>query len=425
MRNLLFLIFTAVFSSASHAYFIAVPKDQGPIDYTKVSHILIPGRGAELGLQPQETALGRALLYKRNFPDEQVVMISVFRDISEPLVKISAEQHEAMLLKGGWIILERHEKEKDRDTSKDTEEQKAKYTLNTTSVMTELLKFEKIRSLEFFGHNSASRGTQTDGLDHSNPDRFDPRKEIVWTLKSHFTADAYAIIHGCNSGWLAAQNLSEKWGIAVAGSLTETHFERLYSDGHYYVDTASYTPDPTNPQWATHNPDLGGVDCEYGGCKRMRPEVKRYVGSWGDFDGPLLSHFKFFCRTETKDCEKRMALSLYSFVAEHSLTPDSTYEEFREVAKQFLCPLTADRAVTNDCYTQLDKIEQGTGNMQISYVEKNKQLVCDLISCKAKIVCDDDKHFCKLSDRVSKNSETLAREYLHLLNGYKALAAGK
>jgi hypothetical protein len=367
------------------AYFVAIPGYQGPVDYNKVSRLLVSGRGTDLGLQPQLSATGRAQLYRRNSPNDQLVLISVLEN----------DKNEALLLKNGWVFLVKND-----------------LKFETEVASKEILKFNRIRSLEFFGHNSPTLGTQSDGLGF----RFDFRKPVVAKIASHFVKGAYAMIHGCNSGWISAPALAKTWGIAVAGSLTGTRFERLHSNGHFYVADDNKAP---NANWASTNPDLDIDNCWQGGCWRMRPQYTRYKGKWGDFTGPLLMHYKFFCPNDVAACEKSMAMSLYGFLAEKSLQPNSSYTEFREVAKEFLCPLYKDRVITEECLSELDKIEAGTGNTKAYYSINDAQLTCNFQSCTGKMTCDD--HTCTVEGRQSKNSETLAQEYLHFLNGFKVL----
>jgi hypothetical protein len=382
--TLLAFIVSMTTALQAQAYFVGIQTSQGKIDYNKSTRILFSGRGTDLGEQPQQSALGRAQLYKRNFPSDQIILISVFEN----------EGNQEALTKKGWSFPV-------DNTLK----------LGTEVGSKEILKFSNIRSLEFFGHNSPSLGTQADGLGY----RFDFREPIVKTLSSHFAKGAYAIIHGCNSGWLIAQDLSNKWGIAVAGSFTGTRFERLHSDGHFYVDEENRAP---NQEWAKFNPDLN-EKCSNGGCLRMRPSFSHYNGKWGDFQGPLLSHYKFFCQLDERDCEKAMAQSLYGYLAEKSLTQNSSAAEFSQVAKEWLCPVYKVRDKAEDCLKQLGEIEAGRGNLQISYVVGDAQLTCTLKSCKAVMTCDD--HNCKVTNRSSKDSQTIAQEYLHLLNGFRAL----
>ena len=361
------------YASESHAYFLATAPGQTTIDYTRPTRILLSGRGTDLGGQPQESAMGSALLYRQNFPNDQIVLLSVFEN----------SRNEPKLLKAGWTI-----------------EEKNDLHLETQSATAELKKFSKIQSLEFFGHNSPSLGTQADGLGF----RFDFREPVVATLAPMFMPGAFGFIHGCNSGWIIAPELSRIWSIPVAAALTETRFERLHSDGHFYVASATRAP---SEKWATTNPDLG-TPCDAGGCLRMRPAYSAYKGHWGDFAGPILSHYKFFCHLGEKECEKRMASALYGFVVEKSLKPDAKIDAFKQAAREFLCPVYKDRKITNECLTTLAKVETGKGNRQASFVVNNKQLACSFAGCQAEMTCTD--HICSVTNQVSNRSTTLTDE---------------
>ena len=114
---------------------------------------------------------------------------------------------------------------------------------NTSSTMPELLKYKHISSLQFFGHNSPSLGTQTDGPGQ----RFDFRERQVAQLKGHFTPDGYVFIHGCNAGWLIAPHISQTLGVPTAGAFTGTNFERLNSDSHFYIADPGRRPENSLP----------------------------------------------------------------------------------------------------------------------------------------------------------------------------------
>jgi hypothetical protein len=371
------------FACTGHAFFVAVPTSQGAVRFDQPTRILVSGRGTDLATQPQLSALGRARLYRRNFAADQVVLISIFE----------TPENRAALLNQGWTFVV---------------ENAARF--DTEAITREILIFQRLNSLEFFGHNSPSLGTQTDGPGL----RYDFRHPIVATIASHFERGAYAIIHGCNSGWILAQGLSKVWGIAVAGSFTGTRFEHLHSDGHFYVYDDARAP---NNHWATRTAD--GESCAGGGCIRMRPAYAPYVGKWGDYDGPLLSHYKFFCQLDEAACEKTMALSLFGFTAERSLRPGAGEAEFRRVVQEYLCPVYKDRTITENCYRQLSGLEQGQTPPTVSFVVGAPQLSCNLKACSGVMKCDD--HTCKIDGRQSKDSTTLAQEYRHFMNGFRAL----
>lgn len=307
--------------------------------------------------------------------------------------------------------------------------------LETQAVLREVLKFNNIKSLEMYGHSSAIRGFQMDG-DYDTSIRFDRRNDIegfeieghdidrplkIGDLKSHFSSDAYALLYGCNSGWIMAKEFSDKWNIPVAGTFTEANFEILHSDGHFYIGDNTYAP---NSSWAKYNPNLENhQSCDFGGCIRMRPRNHHYQGWWGNFDGPLVGHFKFFCPLDTQTCEKRMALSLYGFMAENPLSQNSDIDHFRKVLKEFLCPIDKGKVITQACYEELERLDNGNGDKFMSFINGNDQLVCNLKECQVKMECDIPNHNCVLTNFKSENSTTLADEYMHYIKGFNLIKA--
>lgn len=383
MKSLfIFLALNIIYFHAAEAYFLAAPSTQGSIDFQKPTRILVSGRGTDLGLQPQLSALGRAKLYRRNFPEDQVVLLSVFENKGNP----------ASLRAAGWTVhLSREERFK------------------THTALPELLKFSRIRSIDFFGHNSPSLGTQLDGLGY----RFEFHLPEMDQLTTHFDKGAFVIIHGCNSGWITAPHLAKLWNIPVAGAFTGTQFEHLHTDQHFYVYANRQAP---SSEWAKQNTEFENAPCTGGSCIRMRPTPTAYVGKWGHFSGPLLNYYKFFCPLEIKECEKRMALSLYGFVGEKSLKPESNLNEFRNLAKQYFCPLQSDRKLTESCLRDLERIDRGEGDTKVNFTVNGKQLRCDFNSCNAKMACNE--HKCSIQFYDNQEATTTVDEYQHFVNGF-------
>ncbi|MGZ3804368.1 MAG: hypothetical protein ACXVB4_09180, partial [Pseudobdellovibrionaceae bacterium] len=318
----------------------------------------------------------------------QVVLLSVFEN----------DKNKEVLRSQGFVFLDENS-----------------LLLNTKTALLVLLKFSKIQSLELFGHNSPSLGTQLDGPG----ERFDPNYAGLSKLKSHFTADAYAFIHGCNSAWLMAPQLSSLWEIPVAGAMTGTRFERLHSDGHFYVYEVDKAP---NDKWATKN--LDGQSCTSGGCLRMRPTYSPYNGHWGDFrNSAFLNYYKFFCiKNSLEDCEKRMALSMLAFVSEKEVSLGHSLEEFKDLVKSFLCPVYADRKITLQCYEDLEQSLHG-GSKTLSFTVNQKQLACNLMICNAKMKCDNETCSVEKVDAgVSEPASTMVDEFNHYLNGFLRLS---
>ncbi|HEY8270440.1 MAG TPA: hypothetical protein VIG33_06085 [Pseudobdellovibrionaceae bacterium] len=383
----MFSLFIFFYSLQSYAYFVAYLGNLESFSYDRPTHILLSGLGTDLGTLPQLSALGKAARYHSLFPDRQVILISVFENAKNP----------AALTSQGFEFLARNT-----------------FTLNTGTALRRLLKFSRIQSLEIFGHNSPSLGTQTDGPG----ERFDANYPGLSKLRSRFTADSYASIHGCNSGWLMAPQLSRLWGIPVAGAFTGTRFERLHSDGHFYVYEKGKAP---NDNWATKN--LVGGSCLAGGCVRMRPMFSPYNGDWGDFStSPLVNFYKFFCpQNSVEECEKRMALSMLAFVSDKQVSLSHSLEEFKDQVKSFLCPVYANRKITLQCFEALEQSLRG-GSKAVHFTVNQKQLSCDLKTCNAQMTCTDDG--CVVEQVNAGHPEpavTMVEEFNHYLNGFLKL----
>ena len=101
-------------------------------------------------------------------------------------------------------------------------------------------------------------------------------------LKGHFSNDAYLFLHGCNTGFILAPFLSNLLNIPVAASLTSTDFQKLHSDGEFYLTAKGFSP---NSDWAHRNKNSYNFEtsCRYGKCLRLKPDNHPYIGYWGEY----------------------------------------------------------------------------------------------------------------------------------------------
>lgn len=390
MKALVALLFLV--PSFAHAYFVA--SLTGPIDPAKPAHVIVSGRGQNLGRQPQLAALGAAARIHEANPSSQVVLISVFEDAT----------NEPDLRAKGIVILRKNDA----------------VAFDTASIMPELLKFSQIQSLHFFGHNSPSLGTQTDGPGA----RFDFRERSVAQLRSHFTQDAYLFIHGCNGGWLLAPMLSRELAVPVAGAFTETHFERLNADGNFYVADATQVP---NLNWAHTNTQSYAQprECAKGGCLRMRPANEPYTGHWGDY-GAGLGFYKFFCEMQTQaQCDRTMALALINELT--TSRAQISRDAFIAAAKDLVCPASKDRALSQQCANEMDQALTHGARAYSSFARPAIQ--CDFKTCATKFTCTstggpNGVGECTLTQGATAQATTQTNEFLAYVRGYDALAAG-
>ena len=380
MKSLL-LSLTLFASQAAHAYFVASPL--ASLDPAKPTHILVSGRGDNLGRQPQLTALGvSAKIQERG---EQVVLISVFED----------DTNRQALESKGYKMLKVNEG----------------VLFNTSSIMPELVKYAQISSLQFFGHNSPTLGTQTDDLGQ----RFDFRDSRVAKLAGHFTTDGYVFIHGCNAGWIIAPLISKRLGVPAAGAFTGTHFERLHEDKNFYVADSAEAP---NLNWARLNSQSYDQprDCAKGGCLRMRPTNSAYSGHWGNFANGALPFYKFFCETQAQDkCDRVMALSLRNFL---TTTRAQTRNEFIDSAKDFVCPPSRDRVLSNNCHQAMELPLTGD-KTAYSSMRSSPAIQCDFKSCAVKFACGETN--CTIDRTSTVPSTTQANEFLAYVCGFDGL----
>jgi hypothetical protein len=373
----------------AQAYFVATVNGSAEVSSSAPTHILVSGRGENLGTQPQMSALGVAARIRQAHPGEQVLLMSVFEN----------DKNRKQLENLGVKFIKVDDKT----------------TFNTSSIMPELLKFKKIASLHFFGHNSPTLGTQSDGLGQ----RFDFRSRKVADLKGHFTEDGYLFIHGCNGGWILAPMLSNLLSIPVAGAFTGTHFERLHEDQNFYVASDSRAP---TPNWARGNQVSFDNEraCSYGGCLRMRPTNSPYHGHWGNLRATGLGFYKFFCvGLAQAKCDRVMARSLLNSLTPANLSLRATRNQYIEAAKDFVCPPSRDRSVSNDCAKAMDRVLSG-GEKTYSSFGKTPSLQCTFASCEAKFSCTDLT--CTLERTGKTKATTQAEEFLAYVRGFDELS---
>lgn len=387
------VIFMCLFAFNSHAY-IMTALNTDKVDFNRPTHILVAGAGDDLGIQFQLVARSKALKYSQLYPNEQIVLISH----DEPEV-----DNKALLNVWGFQFIK-----KDRST------------FNGKSFIDETSKFNQIATIDIFSHSSAQYGIHLDGKAH----RLTLNTKGLEQLKGHFTKDAYVFLHGCNSGFNLAPFLSDIWEIPVAGSMTSTNFQKLHSDGNFYLtEQGSY---PSN-EWAQTNEKgfAGPVSCSKAGmCSRLKPDNNPYVGFWGEYHDGGLPFYKFFCtKTAVPDCKRIMAKSLLSFNSTSNITPNSSLEEYKKVLFDFLCPVSSTKNLRGECEIALEK--SLTVGSQTYNPFSQEQVECDFKSCQVEIKCEKvlltgvyKPGTCTLINLAGHDATTMVREFKAYLEGY-------
>ncbi|MBP9682009.1 MAG: hypothetical protein KBD76_11435 [Bacteriovorax sp.] len=368
-------------------------------DVQKITHVIIVGSAVkEDSNQFFQSGLSRAYRLKELFPDQQVVIMSspevrgtddekVFSDFNIAVFKTVNEN-----FTGGQL-------------------------------MKELNALERIASINYYGHSSPW-GLKLGKKDAS----FDPTEytKSLLLLKSKLLPNAYMTISSCNSGFKIAPELSRVLEIPVAGSLTSSLFERIETDGNWYKKDDYHSENYADSNSFSYNQDL---PCSLGLCWRMEASRHNYSAYWGNFSEGGLSFFKFFCNFEDNKnfrCEKGMANSLLSFPSTRPLNQDSSIEDFKAVAFDWICSTAKDKNYFGKCVAGINSaIDRGDLVFQS---HPGNELICDFKSCQATISCKK-KIFgsgprggtCTIAATVNEKPINAAREMLSLIKGYKLL----
>lgn len=383
-------------SNAQASYFIT-SYNSSKLDPNLPTRVILAGTGDDLKLLFQEVATAKAMKYVENNPSEQILLIAFNeKDMG----------NEWELKKWGYTILS-------------TE----RSTLDGEEFVEKVLPYKKILSIDIFSHSSAQFGAHLEGhLHHLNLSTKGLEK-----LKPNFMKDAFVYLHGCNTGFNLAPYLSNLWGIPVAGSLTSTNFQRLHSDGNFYLTEEGFAP---NSDWAKENTASFNTTktCSKVGCQRLKPDNTPYAGWWGAYSGGGLPFYKFFCvKNSTEDCLRVMARALLSQTLIVNLKKESSLEDYKKGVVDFLCPVSSRKDLRGECQA---KLEEALVTQDMTYNPFSRPLVqCDFKGCEAEISCD--KLFftklpkpgtCQLKNNATKPATTLVREYKAYLQAYQYLS---
>lgn len=395
MKKIISVIGTFLFALPAMAYITATASSR-PVNTSVRTHILIVGKGNELGDSLARAAGAQARKYAELYPNEQVYLLSAN--------ETGTESDIADLQEFGFV---------------NAVEKSSSF--GSSDVLDEMMAFTQIASLDVFSHSVAYYGIILDG----KLNRLDPKADGYQKLYGHFTNDAYAFLHGCNSGEFLAGIFSYQWAIPVAGSFTGTDFQYLYENKGFYNDDGRKPKDSVKAKLNT----LGfkkNVGCYTGACSRLFPDNHSYNGFWGSFNGGGLGFYKWLCVNSTisqEKCYKTMARAALSYVSVKALNESSSIADFKEVVFDYLCP--SDRR--EECRQRLETAVT-TGKMEYDPYD-GKSLQCDFRGCKAKFSCERvpvlnllKSGSCTLTNlRESNKTTTMADEYLAYLKGYKLL----
>ena len=394
-KSVLAFLTLAIVANAHASYHVASYNTES-LDTNRPTRVMVVGNGDDLGLLFQEVAKAKAVKYTENYPQDQIALIAINEK----------EMGSEWSLKRYGFKLERN------DSS----------TLDGKEFIKEVSKFKKIISLDIFSHSSAQFGIHLDG----RANRLNITTKGLEALKPNFMKDAFAYLHGCNSGFNLAPFLSNIWGIPVAGSMTSTNFQKLHSDGNFYLSEEGYAP---NSDWAKTNTLSNDKEseCKTGTCQRLKPDNTPYVGFWGAYREGGLPFYKFFCvKNSEADCQRVMAKSMLSHTLIVNLKKTSSLAEYKKAVIDFLCPVSSKKDLRGECEAKLEEALV-TGDMTYNPFSR-PQVECDFKACKVEIDCEKvlftgvpKPGTCELKNNTPAPATTLVREYKAYLAAFPSL----
>lgn len=352
--------------------YIVATMNQKEIDYSKPTRLVFADSGGSMRTLFQVAATGRVQRYKAIDPNEQVV----FATYNEKWDGFSNADY---LIRNGYRLLSLGQEAWGR-----------------TVVIDIANRFAKIKSFEIFSHANTSNAIITS----SSPG--------IAELRNRFTPDAFSVLYGCNAGWNLARDLSNIWGIPVAGALTSADFERFHSWNRYFRYEDSLKPNTGD--WTSQNPLAfsSPMSCSRGACIRMKPDDFPYSGMHGQYARGL-PYYKFYCMGTTSDAQCLSARAKWTLgvLSLLPLKPSSTKEEYRKVVIDAICPDRWNKTNRADCDRLLRSYENTTTEQTYTPF-MGPMLDCDMKDCN--------------QDAKSTSTKTFVREYKYFMRAFPYLA---
>lgn len=355
------------------------------------AHVLIAGRGGEVGTLFQQAASAMAHKIADQGPHGRIIV----------LARAHSEGNVARMAQWGFKVQD------------DGEVFSTKYLIRKLGTLR-----QGITTLDFFGHNSAGMGFQLDGPGNRLP----PTADGFEAIKGLMARGSFVRLHGCNTGFYLAPWMASKLGVPVAGTFAADDFQELYRDNRwYYHDAGRYPGGSFLP--VNHLSYSGPKSCAGGGCVRLMPVASAYKGAAGEsFTG--LNILKFFCPMGEGDvCAAARARALRLSVGIRSLTPASSWSDVVETLAEQFCPASINQAKYADCIAKLREHALGRRALPRNFnLFSARALSCDARTCHFSMKCGLraglPPNQCRI-DATGPESTTLMDEFDATLRGWR------
>lgn len=357
------------------------------------SHVIIVGRGSDMGTQFRSVGLAKMKKLAEQDPTRHILWLGA--------VENGPSADGRLLSK--YDLSVSHADDSD---------------LTSEVIIREISKLSQVASIHIIGHNAPHYGTLLEG----SSVRINWSDSGLSELKTKMTDDSYVVLHGCNTGFYFAPKLSELWKVPVFGSLTSTAFQRLHANGKFYVNDPGQYPDGSwaqNNSISYHNDDW---ECPNGECLRLKPDWIPYSGKWGDFSYGL-GHFQGFCvGVPEARCLRGFYLNAIHQVSEiKAPLANQNLDQYRLVLADLFCPNDKTGTKADACRSQLALAESQNDSYFHSFV--GGLLQCSTDGCAFQLKCN--KFFgkilpkCHLSPTSNGKATTVVDEYRRYLRAFE------
>ena len=387
--KIVFSVFSTLFAFAipAHAAFFRAELPTPNADPSVGTHVIIAGKGLEVGDQWMKAAHTQALLFRDRARHGNIVLISA----------IDKENYGSLLRGWGYAKIESFDR-----------------NMSAGEVIKLLARVKSIASIDFIGHNGAVLGFALEGYSH----RFfmDAVKSLA-PLKAKFTKDSFIRVLGCNTGWRLAPALADTLGVPASGTFTYADIQNLHSlDDWFYHDEGRFP----SGHWLGANKQsfFTPITCSnVGGCIRLKTVSGSYTGQHGDYSGGL-PFMKYFCGSlDRNDCFRRMALSTQYLVGNSPLGGKPTIEQLAATLADQFCPAWKDTQRKATCHAKV--IDHVTGRAKLSRTFttfNDRSLSCSFRKCQFDMVCTNT---CVLIAKGTEPSTAYVDELDAYLAGYQ------
>ena len=381
----------AFLSTSAFAFVLSSDQNLAQVDFQKPTRVLVVGYSHGLDDLFLKSALGRALRYRSLSSSEQILVL---------------REQESANDRGSWEtraasrVLDVNNKE-----------------LTGARLVNFLLQFRdgSLKSMDIYSHGSTKTGVGLSGP--GSEQRLNLDTPGIASLKTKFSTNAFVTLNGCNLGFIFAPAFSKLWSVPVLGSLTGTDIQQLHENGSWYFNNPGQYP--AGSWMRINNVSFSpGVSASRGAGFRMKPQNSLYVGQWGSFEAGL-PHYKFFCYRDVQDCESRMVLALMSMPSVKALSLASSKEDFKKVARDFLCAISSTTSLRQQCENALIASETSP-TMSYSPFRGNEPQ-CNAEACDVAVRCSESE--CHIR---KKNGEAIPqnRNPRDILDEYKRYNLG-